>query len=76
MRTCSKNKSTHSERIRALGLGVLGIPLEDLDDISLKFHFQKNGQHGETRLLSCNPDPNDICAITAACRSPNNSNAV
>jgi hypothetical protein len=36
---------------------------------SLMFHFQKNGQHGESWLLAGNPDPTGICAVSATCRA-------
>ena len=56
-------------RRRAVGLDILAFPLVTISRVWLRFRIQKNGQNGEEKLFTPNPDPNGVCMVSALYRS-------
>ena len=54
---------------RAVGLSILYYPLLGIVKMFVKFRTQKNGQHGEERLFTRNPNPGGFCFISSVYRS-------
>jgi hypothetical protein len=59
---------TDSKR-QVSGLAILNYPLSDIGRMYGKHRTQKNGQHGEEKLFTRNPNPDGFCYVTATYRS-------
>jgi hypothetical protein len=54
---------------RASGLAILRYPLLDCERMFGIHRTQKNGQHGEEKLFTKNPNPEGFCYVTSTYRS-------
>jgi len=54
---------------RLVGICITCVPLTTVVKVWVKFHTQKNGQHGEEKLFVPNPDPHGVCMVTSLYRS-------
>ena len=54
---------------RSAGLSIIEIDLTMIAKMWVKFRTQKNGQHGEEKLFTRNPNPSGFCFVSSVFRA-------